>query len=281
MKNLKEKISYGFFLSSAIICIICVILICIFLFFHAIPTLLEIGFFRFIFHSNWNPSNGEYGILSMIISSIYIAVIATFISAIIGIFSAIYLVYFCPKNLSGSLCFIINVLAGIPSVVFGFFGLMVLVPFIQHLFNVNGSNLLTASILLAIMILPTIISISKDALYSVPKSYFEASLALGCSKEYSIFYILLPAAKSGILTSLILGISRVIGESMAVIIVSGNQTLIPTSIFDGIRTLSSNIILEMGYASGLHYQALIATAFILFLLTLFINLLFTILRNKK
>ncbi|MDD3429622.1 MAG: phosphate ABC transporter permease subunit PstC, partial [Oscillospiraceae bacterium] len=198
----------------------------------------------------------------------------------IGILTAIFMARFCPKRLYKILKPAIELLAGIPSVVYGFFGLVVLVPFMRTWLGGTGKSILTASILLGIMILPTIIGVSESAIRSVPQSYYEGGLALGASHERSVFFAMLPAAKSGILAGVVLGIGRAIGETMAVIMVAGNQPRIPGGILEGVRTLTANIVLEMGYAADLHREALIATAVVLFVFILIINLLFSALKRR-
>ena len=188
---------------------------------------------------------------------------------------------FCPRKLYPVLKPAIELMAGIPSIVYGFFGLVVIVPIIQHLTGTSGKGVLTASILLGIMILPTIIGVSESAIRAVPDSYYEGSLGLGASHERSVFFAVLPAAKSGILAGIVLGIGRAIGETMAVVMVAGNQAIIPDGMFSGVRTLTSNIVLEMGYATDLHREALIATAVVLFVFILMINLCFAVLKSKE
>lgn len=215
----------------------------------------------------------------MIIGSLYVTAGALVIGVPVGILSAIFLARFCPPKLYKVVKPIINLLAGIPSVVYGFFGLMVIVPFIRNTFNVAGTSMLAASLVLGIMILPTIIGMSEASIRAVPDSYYEGSLALGASHERSVFYSLLPAAKSGILSSVILGMGRAVGETMAVVMVAGNQPVMPSGVLKGLRTLTANIVLEMGYAADLHREALISTAVVLFVFILIINLLFSIIKK--
>ena len=198
----------------------------------------------------------------------------------IGFLTAIFMAKFCPRHIYKVLKPMIDLLAGIPSVVYGFFGMVVIVPFVRSVFGGNGSSILTASILLGIMILPTIISVSEAAIRAVPESYYEGSLALGATHERSVFAAMLPAAKSGIMAGIILGIGRAIGETMAVIMVAGNQPRLTGDLLKGIRTMTANIVLEMGYATDLHREALIATGVVLFVFILIINLLFSIVKNK-
>jgi len=284
MKKYKEKIMEIVFLIAACICILAVALICIFLFANGIPAIKEIGFFDFIFGIKWKPANNLYGIFPMILGSIYITAGAIIIGVPIGILTAIFMAKFCPKKIYRFLKPSIELLAGIPSVVYGFFGLVVLVPLIRDLFNVNGNdgnNILTASILLGIMILPTIIGVSESSIRAVPESYYEGSLALGASHERSVFFATLPAAKSGITAAVVLGIGRAIGETMAVVMIAGNQPALPRGILDGVRTLTTNIVIEMGYAVDLQREALIATGVVLFVFILIINLLFSLLKRRS
>ncbi|WP_104697568.1 MULTISPECIES: phosphate ABC transporter permease subunit PstC [unclassified Helicobacter] len=281
MQELREKLAYIVFLLSAYVCIFCVGLICFFLFSNGIPAIKNIGIIDFLFGETWKPLDEEFGIFPMIIGSIYITAGAIICGVPIGILSAVFMSKFCNKKLAKVLNPAINLMAGIPSIVYGFFGLVVLVPFIQTLFGTSGKGILSASLLLGIMILPTIITISKTAIDAVPNSYYEGALALGATHEKSVFLVLLPAAKSGVLTSIILGIGRAIGETMAVVMIAGNQAVLPQSILDGVRTLTTNIVLEMGYATDLHREALLGTAVVLFVFILLINLLFSVLSRKQ
>lgn len=276
----KEKIFEMLFLLAAGFSIIAVFMICLFLFANSIPAIHKIGFVEFIFGQKWKPGNELYGIFPMIIGSLYVTAGAIIFGVPVGLMTAIFLSKFCPKTLHKFLKSAIDLLAGIPSVVYGFFGLMVIIPFVREVFGGNGNSILTASILLGIMILPTIISVSESSLNAVPESYYEGARALGATHERSVFYAMLPAAKSGILAGIILGIGRAIGETMAVIMVAGNQARIPTSILKGVRTLTANIVIEMGYATDLHREALIATGAVLFVFILIINLCFNILKNR-
>ena len=217
----------------------------------------------------------------MIIASIYVTAGAIIIGVPIGILTAVFLARFCPAPLYKVLKPATELLAGIPSIVYGFFGLMVVVPFIRDNFGGDGSSWLAASIVLGVMILPTIIGVSESAIRAVPGSYYEGSLALGATHERSIFRAVLPAAKSGIFAGIILGVGRAIGETMAVIMVAGNQARVPSGILKGVRTLTANIVMEMGYAEGLHRDALIATGVVLFVFILMINLCFAVLKSKE
>ncbi len=280
MKNAKETIMKFVFLLAATVSIVAVILICVFLFASGIPAIGEIGIFNFLFGTQWRPANDLYGILPMIIGSIYVTAGALIIGVPIGIFTAVFMARFCPGWLYKIMKPATNLMAGIPSVVYGFFGLVIIVPFVRDSFGGRGMSVLTASILLGLMILPTIISMSESAIRAVPQSYYEGGLALGASHERSVFFTVVPAAKSGIFASIILGVGRAIGETMAVMMVAGNQTVIPSKITDGVRTLTTNIVMEMGYSTDLHREALIATAVVLFVFILIINLSFSLLKRR-
>ena len=281
MQKVKEGIMHALFLICACVSILAVVLICVYLFASGVPAIGEIGVTDFLFGTKWKPSSGYYGIFPMIIGSILVTGIAVVIGVPIGILCAVFMSHYCPKKLYRFVKPAINLLAGIPSIVYGFFGLVVIVPIMKELFGGSGKSLLTAGILLGIMILPTVIKTTESSLNAVPKSYYEGALALGATHERSVFFASQPAAKSGILAAIILGVGRAIGETMAVILVAGNQTVIPKSITSGIRTLTSNIVMEMGYAGGLHREALIATGVVLFVFILIINLCFSALKRRK
>ena len=281
MQKVKEGIMHALFLICACVSILAVVLICVYLFASGVPAIGEIGVTDFLFGTKWKPSSGYYGIFPMIIGSILVTGIAVVIGVPIGILCAVFMSHYCPKKLYRFVKPAINLLAGIPSIVYGFFGLVVIVPIMKELFGGSGKSLLTAGILLGIMILPTVIKTTESSLNAVPKSYYEGALALGATHERSVFFASLPAAKSGILAAIILGVGRAIGETMAVILVAGNQTVIPKSITSGIRTLTSNIVMEMGYAGGLHREALIATGVVLVVFILIINLCFSALKRRK
>lgn len=269
------------FLAAACVSIAATITICIFLFANGVPAMLKIGLKNFIFGFKWKPSIDLYGIFPMIVGSITVTLGALILGVPLGLFTAVFLARYCPKQLYNFFESGVKLLAGIPSVVYGFFGLTVIVPAIRNIFGGNGTSILAASIVLAIMILPTIISVSESSIRAVPSLYFEGSLALGACKERSIFLVELKAAKSGIMAGIILGVGRAVGETMAVIMVAGNQAILPRSLVKGIRTLTANIVLEMGYAADLHRDALIATSVILFIFILIINLCFSLLKEKK
>ena len=240
----------------------------------------EIGFADFLLGREWRPGNDIYGIFPMILGSIYVTAGAIVIGVPIGLLTAVFLARYCPAGIYKVVKPGVELLAGIPSVVYGFFGMVVIVPMIRNTFGGTGSSILAASILLGMMILPTIISQSEASIRAVPESYYEGSLALGATHERSVFCAVLPAAKSGILAGIILGVGRAIGETMAVIMVAGNQARMPGSILEGVRTMTANIVIEMGYAEGLHREALIATGVVLFVFILIINLAFSIVKMR-
>lgn len=280
MKNFREKGMHGVFLISACASILSVAMICLFLFANGVPAIGKIGIFQFLLGQKWKPGNNIFGIFPMILGSIYVTAGAILVGVPIGILTAVYLSRFCPKGLYRLIKPAIDLLAGIPSVVYGFFGMVVIVPVMSALFGGSGKSMATASVLLGIMILPTIIGVSESAINAVPGSYYEGALALGASHERSVFFATLPAARSGILAGVILGVGRAIGETMAVIMVAGNQARMPKGIFEGVRTLTANIVMEMGYATDLHREALIATGVVLFVFILIINLSFSMLSRK-
>lgn len=278
---MKEKAMKMVFLVAACVSILAVALICLFLFFNGIPAMREIGIFDFLSGTSWKPGNNKFGILPMILGSIYVTAGALIVGVPIGILTAVFLAKFCPKRMYRPLKTGVDLLAGIPSVVYGFFGLVVLVPMVRELFGGNGNSILTASLLLGMMILPTIIETAESALQAVPEKYYEGALALGATHERSVYLTVVPAAKSGIMAGIILGVGRAIGETMAVIMVAGNQARMPAGVLKGVRTLTANIVMEMGYAADLHREALIATGVVLFVFILVINLLFSVLKRKK
>ena len=280
MAKYKEKTMEVVFLLAACVSILAVALICVFLFANGVPAMKEIGFADFLLGREWRPGNDIYGIFPMILGSIYVTAGAIIIGVPIGLLTAVFLARYCPAGMYKVVKPGVELLAGIPSVVYGFFGMVVIVPFIRNNFGGSGSSILAASILLGMMILPTIISQSEASIRAVPESYYEGSLALGATHERSVFCAILPAAKSGILAGIILGVGRAIGETMAVIMVPGNQARMPQGIFQGIRTMTANIVIEMGYAEGLHREALIATGVVLFVFVLLINLAFSVVKMR-
>lgn len=283
MKKVTEVGMKVLFFICALMSVFAVALICIFLFVNGVPAMAEIGVFDFLFGTKWAPSNipASYGIWPMIVGSLYVTAGALLIGVPIGLLTAIFMANYCPKPLYKVLKPAIQLLAGIPSVVYGFFGLVVVVPFVRNNFGGTGSSILTASIILGIMILPTIIEVTESSLRAVPSSYYEGAIGLGASHERAVFCTILPAAKSGVTAGIVLGIGRAIGETMAVAMIAGNQTVVPNSILSGARTLTTNIVMEMGYSTGLHREALIATAVVLFVFILLINLCCSALKNKS
>lgn len=280
MAKFKETAMQYVFLAAACVSIAAVALICLYLLGNGVPTIFEIGLDNF-FGSTWKPSQDLYGIFPFIIGSIYVTAGAIVVGVPIGLICAIFLARFCPDRLYRVLNPAVRLMAGIPSIVYGFFGLMVIVPVVQSLFGTSGKGLLTASVLLGIMILPTIIGTAEPALRAVPQSYYEGALALGATHERSTFTVILPAAASGVMSGVILGVGRAIGETMAVIMIAGNQPRMPGGLLDGLRTMTSNIVLEMGYSTGLHRQALIATGVVLFVFILIINTCFSLMKRRK
>lgn len=277
----REKLMKAVFLGCACAAGIAVLLICLFLFANGIPAMKEIGVWNFLAGKTWSPLSDVYGVLPMILGSLYVTAGALLLGVPIGICAAVYLVWFCPKRLYRFLKPAVDLLAGIPSVVYGFFGLMVIVPAIRAVFGGSGSSMLAASLVLAMMILPTIIGVSEAAIRAVPQSYYEGALALGATHEHSVVFASLPAAKAGISAAVILGVGRAIGETMAVVMVAGNQPIMPSGITNGLRTLTSNIVIEMGYAADLHREALIATGVVLFVFILLINLSFSLIQRRR
>ncbi len=275
------------FFVCALTSIAAVVLICLFLFANGIPAMKEIGLLNFLTGAKWKPGNDIYGILPMILGSIYITAGAVAIGVPVGLLTAIFMAFYCPKKLYGLLKPCTELLAGIPSIVYGFFGMVIIVPCIRTVAHVvfhvdiSGSSILAASVLLGIMILPTVIGVSEAALRAVPSAYYEGAVAMGARHERAIFTVMLPAAKSGVLAGVVLGIGRAIGETMAVIMVAGNQPRLTGNMLKGIRTMTANIVIEMGYATGLHREALIATGVVLFVFILIINLTFSILKRRK
>lgn len=287
-----ERFMQGVFFIAACASVLAVALICVFLFANGIPAMKEIGFREFLSGQMWKPKNDIYGILPMIIGSLYVTAGAIVFGVPIGILTAVFMAFYCPKRIYKPLKTATELLAGIPSVVYGFFGLVVLVPVIRNLGRTlkeagvlksagNGSSILTAALLLGMMILPTIIGLTESSLRAVPDQYYEGAVALGASHERAIFRVVLPAAKSGVVAAIVLGVGRAIGETMAVIMVAGNQARIPSGIFRGVRTLTANIVIEMGYATGLHRESLIATGVVLFVFILIINFCVAFLNRRN
>lgn len=285
---LKEKIWHIIFFVLACFSIIAVALICYFLFVNGSSAIAKIGLVDFITGTKWKPLNEVFGILPMIVGSLLVTVLAIAIGLPIGIMTAMYLAFFCPKKLYAFIKPLVSLLAGIPSVVYGFFGIQVLVPMMKEITGMaSGKSMLTGAILLAIMILPTIIGISESALKAVPKAYYNGARALGATHERSVYRVMLRAGMSGVIASSVLGIGRAIGETLAIIWVAGNQPIMPRffgegakGFLSGIRTLTANIVLEMGYAADIHREALIATGLVLFVFILIINLGFSLIKRR-
>lgn len=280
MTHVKEFTAKLLFAIAAAISVAAVIVICVFIFGNGIPALVEIGVGDFLFGTTWRPSGDVYGIAVMIVGSLYVMAGALCIGVPLGILCAIFLACFGSNRIAKVAKSGVQLLAGIPSVVYGFFGLVVLVPFIRTYIGGTGQSILCASIVLGVMILPTIITLSESALKAVPNSYYEGSVALGADHERTVMRVVVPAAVSGILASIILAIGRAIGETMAVIMIAGNQVQMPSALTDGIRTMTANIVIEMGYAADLHRGALIATACVLFVFILVINFSFSALKKR-
>ena len=280
MKRIREGLARLLFTLAACISILAVTLICVFLFANGVPGLKAIGVWKFLSGTVWKPGNDVYGILPMILGSVYVTAGALLIGVPAGVLTAVFLSRFAGRRLQKCMRPAVSLLGGIPSVVFGFFGLVVIVPLIRQLFGGSGSSLLAACCLLGMMILPTIITVSEAALSAVPASYYEGALALGATHERAVFSVILPAARSGVTAGVILGVGRAIGEAMAVMMVAGNRTAMPNGLLSGVRTLTSNIVMEMGYAADLHREALLATAMVLFTCILVINLLFSLLKRR-
>ena len=275
MIKFREKFMGAVFFASALASVFAVGLICVFLFSNGIPAMGKIGLFDFLLGIEWSPGDTPpvFGIFPMIMGSLYVTAGAIIIGVPIGVLTAVFLARTCPNKLYKFIKPGVELLAGIPSVVYGFFGMAAIIP-------ITGNSILSACILLGIMILPTVIGIAESALRAVPESYYEGALALGAGHYRSVYKVVLPAAKSGISAAVVLGIGRAIGETMAVIMVAGNQARMPVSIFKGVRTLTANIVIEMGYAAELHREALIATGVVLFVFILIINLNFSALKGR-
>ncbi|WP_048191413.1 phosphate ABC transporter permease subunit PstC [Methanobacterium sp. SMA-27] len=279
--NIEEFLIEKGLLITALSSIIIILLIIIFIFSEGLPSMESYGFLKFIFGSTWDPSSGDYGVLPMIVGSLGITGLALLFAVPLSLLCAIFMAEIAPKTMRKILKPVIETLAGIPSVVYGFFGLIVLVPIMRVQFGGTGFSMLTASIILTVMILPTIISVSEDALRSIPHEYKEASLAVGATHWQTIKNVIFPAAIPGIITAIILGMGRAIGETLAVIMVAGNVAQFPNSIFDPVRALTSNIAIEMGYATGIHYSALFGTAIVLFIIIMILLVIANYFHYKK
>lgn len=279
----REKVMDRVFFISAIMSIVSLVLIIVFMFANGIPVMQKYGFSEFLFGTVWRPTAKEpqFGLVPMMVGSFYVTIGAALIGVPIGVLTAIFMAEYCPPWLYKILKPAVSLMASIPSIVYGFFALQLLVPLIRDYVGGNGYSVLTAMLLLGIMILPTIIELSESSIRSVPRHYYNGSVALGATHERSIFRVILPAASSGVISSVVLGIGRAIGETMAVVLVAGNQPIVPDSLLSGVRTLTTNIVLEMSYASGDHRQALIATGVVLFVFILIINSIFIFIKERE
>ncbi len=281
-QEFKETFMKYVFMLCASISILTIILIFYFIFKGGVPFILEEGIGNFIFGTDWRPTASEpfFGILPMIIGSILVTIGAVTIGVPLGVLTAIFMVFYCPSKWHKWLKSAINLMAAIPSIVYGFFALQIFVPFFR-IIGGSGMNMVTASVLLGIMILPTIIGLSEASIRAVPKHYYEGSVGLGANHERSVLAVVVPAARQGIMSAVVLGIGRAIGETMAVILVAGNQPRVPVALNQGVRTMTTNIVLEMAYAVGKHREALIATAVVLFIFILLINGIFLWMRSRE
>ncbi len=280
--NAKESGMKLLFLACACVSIFAVASICVFLFLRGFPAMLEVGIGKFLFGKIWRPSAEQYGIFPMMVGSFYVTAGAMIVGVPPAIMCAVFMSKFCRRKLYDKIRYVVSLMAGIPSIVYGFFGLMVLVPVLRKLTGGSGKGIINASVLLGIMILPTVIGVAESAISSVPKGYEEGALALGATHERSVFSVVLPSARSGVFAGIILGMGRAVGETMAVIMVAGNQEVLPENILSGVRTMTANIVLEMAYSEtgSMHQNALIATGVVLFVFILLINISFSLLKRK-
>lgn len=279
----RERVMNRVFFISAIMSIVSLVLIIVFMFANGIPVMMKYGFSEFLFGTVWRPTATEpqFGLVPMMLGSMYVTAGAALIGVPIGVLTAIFMAEYCPEWLYKFLKPAVSLMASIPSIVYGFFALQVLVPLVREYIGGNGYSVLTAMLLLSIMILPTIIELSEAAIRAIPRTYYNGSVALGATHERAIFTVMLPAASSGVISSIVLGIGRAIGETMAVVLVAGNQPVVPNSLLSGVRTLTTNIVLEMSYASGDHRSALIATGVVLFVFILIINSVFIYIKERE
>ena len=288
--NFKEKAGKTVFTIAAMICVIAVIAIFGFMLVKSLPAFRKIGFFNFVFGDNWSPDrldkyddaslSGTYGVFKMIIGTLAATVGALVIGGTLGYFTAVFIAFYCPERLKKIFSSTVNLLAGIPSVVYGFFGITFLLPLLANFAPNNGSGLLATSLILGIMIMPTVVSLSKTSLEAVPRAYYEGALALGSTHSQAVFGTVTKAAKSGVTASLVLGIGRALGETMAVVMVAGNSVAYPDSLFNSFRVLTANIVMEMGYAGEVQQGALVATGVILLVFVLIVNLIFGAISKK-
>ena len=288
--NFKEKAGKTVFTIAAMICVIAVIAIFGFMLVKSLPAFRKIGFFNFVFGDNWSPDrldkyddaslSGTYGVFKMIIGTLAATVGALVIGGTLGYFTAVFIAFYCPERLKKIFSSTVNLLAGIPSVVYGFFGITFLLPLLANFAPNNGSGLLATSLILGIMIMPTVVSLSKTSLEAVPRAYYEGALALGSTHSQAVFGTVTKAAKSGVTASLVLGIGRALGETMAVVMVAGNSVAYPDSLFNSFRVLTAKIVMEMGYAGEVQQGALVATGVILLVFVLIVNLIFGAISKK-
>lgn len=288
--NFKEKAGKTVFTIAAVICVIAVIAIFGFMLVKSLPAFRKIGFFNFVFGDNWSPDrldkyddaslSGTYGVFKMIIGTLAATVGALVIGGTLGYFTAVFIAFYCPERLKKIFSSTVNLLAGIPSVVYGFFGITFLLPLLANFAPNNGSGLLATSLILGIMIMPTVVSLSKTSLEAVPRAYYEGALALGSTHSQAVFGTVTKTAKSGVTASLVLGIGRALGETMAVVMVAGNSVAYPDSLFNSFRVLTANIVMEMGYAGEVQQGALVATGVILLVFVLIVNLIFGAISKK-
>lgn len=281
MRAIGEKGMRRILLGVALSAIASLLTIALFIFHEGVPFIVRVGPRAFIFSSEWDPQNGRFGIYPMIVASLWVTLGGMLIGAPLGVAGAIFLNEFCPRSVTRVVKPTIELLAGIPSVVFGFIGVMVLAPFIRTHFGGPGLSVLAASVVLGIMILPTVMSISTDALAAVPNSFREGAVALGATRWQAVHMVVLKAGRTGIVAGIILGMGRAVGETMAVIMVAGNAVKVPHSAMDSARTLTANIALEMGYATGQHRQALFATGVVLFVVIMALNTLASLAARRK
>ena len=277
---LREGVARVLFATAAALSIAAVALICLFLLVNGVPAMAQIGLPEFLFGMTWRPANDLFGIFPMIVGSLYVTAGAIVVGVPGGLLTAVYLSRFARGRVGSFLRSGVELLAGIPSVVYGFFGLVIIVPFVRLLGPGTGLSVLAASLILGIMILPTIITVAQSALDAVPARYYEGALALGVDHEHAVFKVVVPAAASGIMAAIVLGLGRAIGETMAVVMVAGNMPIIPDSLLSGVRTMTANIVLEMGYAADLHREALIATGVVLFVFVLLTTMLLSVIRKR-
>ncbi|NLV17599.1 MAG: phosphate ABC transporter permease subunit PstC [Syntrophomonadaceae bacterium] len=278
---MKEVFIEGLLLISALASILAIFLIIIFVFAKGLPLIAKVGVFKFLFSSTWDPVNGQFGIATMIAGSLAITLGALIWAVPLGLALSIFLSEIASPRIKGIMVPMIELLAGLPSVIYGFFGLVIIVPFIRDYLGGPGFSILAGSVILGIMVLPTIVNIARDAITVVPREYREGSLALGATQWETISRIVLPSASSGIITAIVLGMGRAVGETMAVVLITGNVTRMPESILSPVRSMTGNVVLEMGYATGDHQLALFATGVVLFVFIIILNALVSVGRKER